>query len=261
MHGYFGWYELVTTDTAAAKAFYSAVTGWTTRSMGHGIDGNEYTVFSVEKDYGVAGMMALTDAMQAGGARPGWLGYILSDDVDATLEALVKAGGTVHRPASDIPDMLRFAVVADPQGVVFIVFTPNPRMQAPPPPPPGTPGTFGWSELVTTDWEAAYRFYSGLFGWTKAMAVDMDAMGTYQTFGVNGAEPAIGGMMNKPPGMPMPAYWAYYINVDSIGAAIERLKTAGGTVINGPHPVPGGMFIVQATDPQGAVFCLLSAKE
>ena len=258
MHGKFGWYELMTTDVAGAEAFYAAVVGWTAKAMGSGLDGGEYTVFSAG-EYGVAGMLALTEAMKAGGARPGWLGYIVADDVDASVDALVKAGGKVHRAAADVPGMLRFAVVADPQGVVVIVFTPNPAMQAPPPPPPSTPGLFGWSELVTTDWQAAFDFYSGLFGWTKAMAVDMGPMGTYQTFAA-GADQSVGGMMNKPEAVPAP-YWAYYILVDAIGAAIERLKTAGGTLINGPHPVPGGMFIAQGLDPQGAMFSLLSATE
>ena len=227
--------------------------------MGAGAGGGEYTVFSAG-EHGVGGMLALTDEMKAMGARPGWLGYIVSDDDDATVAELIKAGGKVHRPATDIPDMLRFAVVADPQGVVFMIFTPNPRMDSPAPPAPGTLGTVGWNELVTTDWEAAFGFYSGLFGWTKAMAVDMGEMGTYQTFGIGGAEPPIGGMMNRPAVVPA-SYWAYYIQVDSIGAAIERLKAAGGMLINGPHPVPSGQFIAQGIDPQGAMFSLLSAKE
>jgi predicted enzyme related to lactoylglutathione lyase len=254
MHGNFAWYELMTTDVAASKAFYGAVTGWTARSMG---ESSNYTVFSAG-DYGVAGMMALTDEMRAGGARPAWMGYISVDDVDATVAELTKAGGKVYRPAADVPDMLRFAVVADPQDVPFVVFTPNPRMQAPPAPPPETPGLFGWRELVTTDWQAAWTFYSGLFGWTKAMAVDMGPMGVYQTFGVGGGE-AMGGMMDKPAAIPAP-YWAYYILVDSIDAAIARFKAAGGTLISGPHEVPGPMYTAQGLDPQGALFSLLSAK-
>ena len=254
MHGKFAWYELITPDVTAAQAFYGAVTGWTAATM----EGSGYTVFSVG-DHGVAGALGLTDEMRAMGARPSWLGYVVVDNVDATVEALAKAGGKVHRGPTDVPGMLRFAVVADPRGATFMVFTPDPRMDPPPPPPRGTPGLFGWSELVATDWEAAFGFYSGLFGWTKAMSVDMGPMGTYQTFAAADGEP-IGGMMTKPPEMPGPPLWAHYILVDSIDAAIGRLKTAGGSVINGPHPVPGDMFIAQALDPQGAMFSLLSTK-
>ncbi len=41
---------------------------------------------------------------------------------------------------------------------------------------------------------------------------------------------------------------------------MERLKQSGGTVINGPMEVPGGEWIVQGLDPQGAMFSLVSAK-
>lgn len=259
MHGKFGWYELMTNDVKGAAAFYGAVVGWTAQAQGGG--GMDYTVFSAG-DYGVAGMMALTPEMIAGGGRPGWLGYIVADDVDATVADLTRAGGKVHKGPQDVPGMLRFAVVADPQGVVFTVFTPDPRMEAPPPPPANTPGHFGWRELVTDDWQASWSFYAGLFGWKKGMAVDMGPMGTYQTFGATEGDGIgdIGGMMNKPPGVPMPSYWTYYINVEAIGGAIERLTAAGGKVINGPHVVPGGTIIVQAMDPQGAMFSLMSTQ-
>ena len=101
----------------------------------------------------------------------------------------------------------------------------------------------------------AFDFYAELFGWTKAEAMDMGAMGVYQIFAAGGAP--IGGMMTKPPGVPV-SFWNYYFQVDGIGAAMERLKAAGGTVINGPMEVPGGSWIVQGLDPQGAMFSLVS---
>jgi len=64
-------------------------------------------------------------------------------------------------------------------------------------------------------------------------------------------------MMTKPPMVPVPV-WGYYFNVDTIQAAIERVKAGGGTIVNGPHQVPGGQWIVQGVDPQGANFALVS---
>jgi hypothetical protein len=55
--------------------------------------------------------------------------------------------------------------------------------------------------------------------------------------------------------------WNFYFNVDSIKAAIERVKSGGGKVVNGPNEVPGGAWIVQAQDPQGAMFALVSNRE
>jgi predicted enzyme related to lactoylglutathione lyase len=147
-------------------------------------------------------------------------------------------------------------MVADPQGAVFSLFKPLSDMP-PPPADPATPGTIGWHELMATNGEKAFAFYAELFGWTKDEALDMGAMGRYQLFAAGGA--AIGGMMTKPAEVPAP-FWGYYFRVDAVGAALERLKKEGGQVINGPMEVPGGEWIVQAIDPQGAMFSLVSRK-
>jgi predicted enzyme related to lactoylglutathione lyase len=146
-------------------------------------------------------------------------------------------------------------MVADPQGAVFCLFKPDGDMSRPAA-DPNTVGIVGWHELYAVDGEQAFAFYTDLFGWTKAEAMDMGAMGVYQLFAAGGAP--IGGMMTKPPGVPVPL-WNYYFQVDGIGAAMERLRVGGGTVINGPMEVPGGNWIVQGLDPQGATFSLLSA--
>lgn len=85
----------------------------------------------------------------------------------------------------------------------------------------------------------------------------MGPMGVYQIFA--SGDTAVGGMMTKTPETPMP-HWLYYINVDAIDAAIARVSEAGGTSINGSMEVPGGMWIVQCLDPQGALFALLASK-
>jgi predicted enzyme related to lactoylglutathione lyase len=50
------------------------------------------------------------------------------------------------------------------------------------------------------------------------------------------------------------------LTVGDIDAAIERAKAGGGQIINGPMQVPGGSWIAQALDPQGAMFAPVSAK-
>jgi uncharacterized protein len=246
----FAWYELMTTDTAAAGVFYSSVVGWSTRDVG--VEGMPYTTFNIGET-GVAGMLSLSEVA---GPTPSWIGYILVPDVDASAAKVAEAGGAIHRPPTDVPDMLRFSVVADPQGTPFVLFTANPNMPSPPSrPAPGSPGTIGWHELMATDGAAAFDFYSSHFGWTKGEVHDMGPMGPYQIFDIEGV-PA-GGIMTKPPSVPGP-FWTYYFQVDGLNAAIERIKTGGGTVVNGPLQVPGGSWVVQATDPQGAFFSLVS---
>ena len=82
-------------------------------------------------------------------------------------------------------------------------------------------------------------------------------MGTYQMFG-RGKGP-IGGMMNKPPDMPAPPHWLYYITVDDVDAAIKRVERHGGQLLNGPMDVPGGDRVAACMDPQGGAFALHSA--
>jgi uncharacterized protein len=249
----FVWYDAMTSDCKAAESFYSNVIGW--KAEDSGMPDRSYTILSVGPTM-VGGLMPFTEEARASGARPCWTGYIGVDDVDDYTARVQAAGGSVHRQPEDIPDVGRFAVVADPYGAVFILFKSNSDQQ-PEPVASGTPGHIGWHELYAGDGESAFAFYSGLFGWTKAEAIDMGEMGIYQTFAAG--DEAIGGMMTKMPDTPMP-FWLYYFNVDALDAAVERVTKNGGQVLMGPHQVPGDLWIAQCTDPQGAMFALLSAK-
>lgn len=251
--GKFGWYELMTSDTEAAGKFYSNVVGWTTKDVGNA--DMPYTTFNVGES-GVAGMLNLPQ-------HTGWIGYIHVDDVDAHVDKIVEAGGKLWKPATDVPGMLRFAVMADPQGAGFVAFTANPAMPTPADPPkPPTPGTIGWHELYAADLETAWEFYSSMFGWTIVRDMDMGQMGVYRIFsdGDETKTMGAGGMMTKDPNIPNPV-WGFYFQVDGINAAVERINAAGGKVLMGPHQVPGDSWIVMAQDPQGANFNLVSLKQ
>ncbi len=249
----FIWYELMTSDVDAAAAFYARVVGWTPRDAGMP---EPYVLMQVG-DAPVGGVMALPAELAAIGRKPTWSGYVSVDDVDAMAARVLAAGGKLLRPAGDIPGIGRFAVCADPQGASFFLFKPAPG-DPPSPPPANAPGTIGWHELYATDWPAAFAFYSSLFGWTKGDAMDMGPTGTYQIFAIDGVP--CGGMMTAPPESPS-AGWTYYFNVDGIDAAIARIGAAGGRVVNGPMEVPGPMWIVQAVDPRGASFALVSGAK
>jgi uncharacterized protein len=252
-HGRFVWYELMTTDTSAAKDYYTKVVGWGTQPAPNA--SMPYTLFSVG-DTLVGGMMDQPEEAKKMGAPPSWLGYVAVDDVDATTDHARRLGGAVYVEPRDIPNVGRFSVIADPQQAVIGLFKWSIPM-ADPPVGVETPGHIGWHELASTDWEKGYAFYNTLFGWQKADAMDMGAMGTYQIFSAGG--PPVGGMFNKPPMVPV-TFWLYYFNVGDFDAAVERLKAGGGEVINGPMEVPGGSWIVQARDPQGAMFALVGRR-
>lgn len=251
-NGQFVWYELVTTDAPAAQAFYQAVIGWDAKDAG--MPGWAYTLLSVPASQTqVGGLMSLPSTTPDQGGQPGWLAYVAVHDVDYFAKRVTHAGGSIHKEPADIPGVGRFAVVADPQGAFFVLFK-GTSDQAPQAPKPGTPGHFGWHELHARDQASAFTFYEHLFGWTAGEGVDMGPLGIYQLF-ANGGEP-VGGMMDKADEVPAP-FWLYYVNVDDIEAGVSRVKEHGGQVINGPHPVPGGSWIAQCKDPQGALFALL----
>ena len=248
----FVWHELLTTDVEAAKTFYANVIGWNMQAFP---GANDYTVLSAGAT-GIGGITVIPPDAHERGAPACWQGYIGVDDVDACCERIRSSGGAVVRAAGDIPNVGRFAVVADPQGAVFIVFKPNAGGSMPTA-APGTPGLVGWNELHAGDGIKAFDWYAKMFGWTVIQDMDMDPMGIYRLFAA-GAQP-IGGMMTKLPEMPMP-FWAYYFNVESLNDAIDRTVKGGGKVLHGPQEVMGPMFIANCQDPQGAWFSMVAPK-
>lgn len=243
----FFWYELMTTDMDAAERFYTAVVGWRAEPFSGAMP---YTVLH-SGERGVGGIMKVPNDSLS----PAWVGYVKANDIDAQVDGLRKAGGSIHRPPFDIPNVGRIAVVADPQGAMFMLLQPNGPDQ--PAPPQRAPGHIGWHELYANDWNGALDFYSGLYGWTKLEEHDMGDMGKYVLYGVDGE--MNGGMMNRPPQVPFPC-WVFYFNVGSIDDAAKRVTDNGGTVVMGPMEVPGGDWVLQGMDPQGAHFALLGSK-
>ncbi len=257
VHGHPCWYELATSEGSlgAAEAFYGEVLGWTVQDAG--MEGFTYHLASSDGDM-VAGLMNMP--ADAPAMPPFWMIYFAVDDADKAAAAIEAAGGRVHRAPADIPGTGRFAVVGDPQGAGFGILQP-----APMPGQEGAGGAFNqqkashgnWNELMSSDPEAAFRFYADLFGWQKSQAVDMGAMGTYQVFSHDGTD--IGGMMGLG-NSPVPA-WLPYFGTNGVEAAMARITAAGGKVAHGPMEVPGGAFIAVAQDPQGAWFAVVGPKE
>jgi predicted enzyme related to lactoylglutathione lyase len=251
-HGCFVWYELTTTNPEAAKAFYADVVGWSTRDAS--MPGAAYTLFTAGEDP-VAGLTGLSAEARRMGAQPRWMGYVAVDDVDAATDRLTHLGGTVYVPPTDVPDVSRFSVVADPQmATLALVKGLNSSQEQST--ELGNPGHVGWHELSAVNWEKAFAFYGELFGWQKVLA-DFGGIGTYLLFSAGGH--TIGGMFTKPPTVPMP-FWLYYFNVGDLDAAAKRVKAGGGKILEGPIEARGGNRIARCTDPQGAMFALRAGR-
>ncbi|MCU0900905.1 MAG: VOC family protein [Cypionkella sp.] len=245
VHGLPFWYELTARDLPASAAFYGPVMGWAFQDAG--VPGYDYSVALVGADM-VAGMMRPDTAMP-----DVWMLYFAVDDCDAVAARVAALGGTVRRAPETIPGTGRFAIVTDPQGAEFGLMQPEDGQ-------PGTayapmqPGRVNWHELMTDDPAAALAFYADLLGWTPGTKMDMGDMGLYHIFAAAPGE--IGGMMaDQTSGLP--PRWIAVFGTDSVGAALARVTTQGGTPLMEPMEVPGGAYACYARDPQGAVFGLV----
>jgi uncharacterized protein len=245
-HGSFVWYELITTDMAAAATFYASVVGWGARDAS--TPDLAYTLFTAGNSP-VGGLMGLPEDARKLGATPRWMGYVGVNDVDAAADRIKRLGGVVYVPPTN-SNIGRISVIADPQtATLALVKGLKPGQQQ------STnlnePKRVGWHELLAADREKAFAFYGELFGW-QTVDSELGPTDTYQVFSASGE--TIGGMFTKRPVEQVP-YWLYYFNIGDIDAAAERVKTGGGWIFEGPFEVPDG-WIVRCIDPQGAIFAL-----
>ena len=259
--GSFIWYELMTTDPDAAAAFYGPVVGWTFAAHSSPeAGGMDYRMIQ-RSDGGMAGgVLKLTDDMKSGGARPCWLPYLQVADVDAEVSAIEKEGGKALMPATDL-DVGRIAMLADPQGIPIYIMKPIP--------PEGKEDAASdvfseteaqrvrWNELASPDQAASMDFYARHFGFEFNEKMPMGEMGDYWFIHHRGTRlGAISPQMNEQ----QPAMWLFYFGVPSVADAKAKIEAGGGQVMMGPMEVPGGDWIVIASDPQGAAFGLVGPK-
>jgi len=177
------------------------------------------------------------------------------DDVDACVTAITSAGGRVDMPAFDIPNVGRIAMVSDPQGAPFYVMRGSSE-ESSTACDPERAGHGAWHELHAADGAKALGFYIEHFGWGKSGAMDMGPAGVYQLITIDGRD--LGGIMTDKD-FPRPA-WLIYFRVDGIERAAGRIVEAGGRVVHGPMEVPGGGWIVNGIDPEGAMFALTGTR-
>ena len=249
--GQFVWHDLLTTDIAGAGAFYPRVAGWKSQPWDKD---SSYTLW-MNRAAPLGGLMPLPE--DASAAPSHWMPYISTPGVATTVEAARSLGAQVRKEPTDIPEVGTFAILADPQGAMFAVFTPSGSPEAAGSASPAE-GNFSWHELATTDDQAGLSFYIELFGWKPGARHDMGELGYYQLINHGGKD--IGGIYNLQPGVTTP-HWLSYVRVSDVNKAAKAAKAAGGRVIHGPMEVPGGDWIAQILDPQGAAFAVHQIKQ
>jgi predicted enzyme related to lactoylglutathione lyase len=232
------------TDLTKGPSFYADLFGWTILGLGEEAGG--YTM-AMLGDSQVAGF-----GPQQNPGPPYWSVYFRTDDATKASELVASNGGTVIMAPMEVMDAGHMAVFADPTGAAFSVWQPKEHAGFG---AVNEPGTYCWAELMTTDLDAAKRFYGNVFGLTTR-ASDDETM-NYVEFLRDGE--SIGGMMPKPETAPadMPPCWGVYFAVGDTDATVAKVTELGGTTIVAPMDIPPGRFAV-CTDSLGAVFNVIA---
>ena len=106
--------DVISGDRDRARTFYGAVFGWQFHDYGEGTGYTNVKTSDNGIESGIGGLA------QSVGARPpasnGVIPYILAPDMDATLAAIERAGGTVEIPRTDVYGYGEFAHFRDPDG-------------------------------------------------------------------------------------------------------------------------------------------------
>ena len=216
-------------------------------------DAGVYTILK-RGDQDVAGLYEMSGP-QFEGVPPHWAAYVWHDDVDAAVAKAKALGAEILGGPFDIPGVGRMAVLKDPQGAVVQLLhgTESECAQV----VDSSPGSFCWSELMTTDPDAAGSFYANLVGWqaaTQEMAPGM----AYTSF-LQGERP-VGGMMKMEGAQwrGVPPHWMNYVSVDSVDAVATKAAELGGVVIVPPTDIPGVGRFSTLQDPTGAAFSVIT---
>jgi predicted enzyme related to lactoylglutathione lyase len=232
------WVDMGSPELPKAKEFYGALFG------GYSVcDLNGKTV---------AGLGPQFDP----NAPPSWNTHVNVDSVDETVAKVTENGGMVFMPPSDVMDAGRLAIFADPLGAVIGAWQPG---QHPGAQLVNEPGTYCWSELVTSDLEVAKAFYGAVFGWGAEDQGPPGGPPMYTEWKVDGN--SVGGMMLKPEQMPaeVPPYWGVYFAVADADASVARAQELGATLQMPPMDIEPGRFAM-LVDPVGAMFNVLALK-
>lgn len=250
--GRFVWYDLMTNDLEGSIKFYTELFGWETQQVDMGGMGTyTFVVAGGRRNGGMVSMDASREIPSH------WLSYLSVDDVDELVQRAPGLDAEVLYPPTDIPEVGRFAVIADPSGAAFAPFK---GLEPPPDFEEGQApaGAFCWTELLSRDTAKATEFYTQICGW-KAAVMEMDEQRTYVVF--KRGETDAGGMMQMPEAADGPSNWLVYVAVDDVDQIAKRIEELGGCLFVHPQDIAGiGRFAV-AADPTGAVFAVYKSAK
>lgn len=254
------WIDTEQPDPTAASGFYGELFGWTfSNAMPPGAPA-QYLIAQLD-----GGDVA---AIGTGNGTAVWNTYFAVTDADTTADAVLAQGGTVASPPADAGSGGRTATCLDPQGAEFRLWQPYKRLGAQ---VVNVPGSWNFSDLLTTDEAAASAFYTGVFGWTYLnLGPGVEGMISVPGYGDHLAATADPDIYERQAEVPAgfadvigalqpaadsePAHWQVTFAVADRDASTELAAQLGATVLNTSEYE----WAVTATlrDPQGAEFML-----
>jgi predicted enzyme related to lactoylglutathione lyase len=241
--------DIAVADPDAAKAFYAPIFDWS--YVDTGPDFGNYQIAQVR-----GRSAAAIGPLQSEDQHSAWTVYLASDDVDATAKLVTESGGSIIAEPFDIPGSGRMCIAADPQGAVFGVWQANGMIGAE---AYGEPGTLVWTDVRTSDPDAARRFYAAVFGYRYEPVEG--APPDYLIIRFDGARDGeavggVGGMMGAPEGTP--PHWIATFTVSDADKAADTARQGGGRTLSEPMDTPYGRMALLA-DPVGAPFFVIGA--
>ena len=244
--GKFVWFEHVSNDAAKAKAFYSALCGWTVSPMPMG--DQPYDIIMNGAD-GIGGFRTAEPGMPSH-----WASYLSVADVDKSFAAAKAGGASGLMEPTNFGEVGRAAAIADPTGAAVCLWK---GARDDPADVEKTPvGGWFWNELFTKDVKAAVAFYEKTFGFTHD-EMDMGPQGTYYIL-KDKAGKMRGGAMQQPPGTPVPSNWLPYIAVADCDAAAAKATQLGAkSIMMPPTDIPNVGRFSWIIDPVGAAIAVI----
>ena len=250
------WTDLGSTDQEASKAFYSELFGWTYEDFPMDESG-ELTYSMAVKDGSYRGWYLHPGAGPEGnaGIPPHWDVHIAVDNVDEVAGRVESSGGSVIVPPFDVFDLGRTAIVSDPSGGAVFLWQGKDHKGA------GVQnehGAIGWTELLSTDPNAAIRFFTSLLGVESETATMSD--GNEYTVYLRDGIPLAGTMAFPEAirGMDIPSHWSVYFQVDDVDASFTKAISLGGAVHLAPMDIANVGRLAFVAEPQGVAFGLIT---
>ncbi len=230
-------YQLRTTDTGGARAFYTTVFG------------------NAEAD-----VFPLHEQALARGARPHWLGFIEVNDMDGAVSAFVARGAMPLGPRWN-RDGLEGVVLRDPGGAVVAVGKPPASTESAP-----AASVFrtevGWHLLHTTHVDQAKVNYRDLFGWEFKEPIETANHGVFHPFAWSAGGAVVGAMTDVAARSGVHPHWLFAFRVSSWEGSVAAARLSASYIaepaVLSNAALADGNRLAVFDDPQGAAFALIA---